>query len=88
MAPYCVIQQEGVVGCSELKLQVSKRSIEFPAQISGGVIMALLLVVMSFGGHFGQPVPIPTHPPIGQVVPYRPICGNWHRFAKKATKKT
>ena len=57
----------------------------------GGVApggLALLLVVMSFGGHFGQPVPIPTHPPIGQVVPYRPICGNWHRFAKKATKKT
>ena len=27
--------------------------------------LALLLVAMSFGGHFGQPMPIATHPPIG-----------------------
>jgi hypothetical protein len=30
--------------------------------------LALLLVKMSFGGHFGQPVLIATHWPIGQVV--------------------
>ena len=38
--------------------------------------LALLLVEMSFGGHFGQPVPIAAHWPIGQFVPYRQIRGN------------
>jgi hypothetical protein len=48
--------------------------------------LALLLVQMSFGGHFGQPVPIATHWPIGQVVPYQWMHGNWHGFAKNAAK--
>ena len=48
--------------------------------------LASLLVMMSFSGHFGQPVPIATHPLIGQVVPYLPMCGNWHGLAKKAAK--
>ena len=38
------------------------------------------------GGHFGQPVPIAMHPPIGQVMPFQPMCGNWHGLAKKAAK--
>jgi hypothetical protein len=46
----------------------------------------LLLVVMSFGGHFGQPVPNATHRPIGQVVPYLWMHGDWHALAKKADK--
>ncbi len=32
--------------------------------------LALLLVAMSFGGHFGQPVPIAVHQPIGKLMPY------------------
>ena len=48
--------------------------------------LALLLVAMSFGGHFGQPMPVVTHRPIGQVVPYQRMRGNWHGLAKKATK--
>ena len=48
--------------------------------------LALLLVAMSFGGHFGQPVPITAHRPIGQFVPYRQMRGNWHGLAKKAAK--
>jgi hypothetical protein len=48
--------------------------------------LALLLVRMSFGGHFGQPVPIAIHWPIGQVVPYQQMRGNWHGLAKNATK--
>ncbi len=48
--------------------------------------LALLLVRMSFGGHFGQPVPISMHWPIGQVAPYQQMRGNWHGLAKKATK--
>ena len=35
---------------------------------------------------FGQPMPIATHPPIGKVMSYQPMCGNWHRLAKKAAK--
>ena len=48
--------------------------------------LALLLVAMSFGGHFGQPVPIAAHWPIGQFVPYRQMRGNWHELAEKAAK--
>ncbi len=48
--------------------------------------LALLLVAMSFGSHFGQPVPIAMHPPIGQVMSYQPMCGKWHGLAKKAAK--
>ena len=48
--------------------------------------LALLLVRMSFGGHFDQPVPIAMHWPIGQVVPYRRMRGNWHGLAKNAAK--
>ncbi len=48
--------------------------------------LALLLVAMSFGGHFGQPVPITAHRPIGQFVPYRQMRGNWHGLAVKAAK--
>jgi hypothetical protein len=33
--------------------------------------LAFLLVQMSFCGHFGQPVPIVTHWPIGQVMLYQ-----------------
>ena len=47
---------------------------------------ALLLVAISFGGHFGQPVPIAAHRPIGKFVPYRQIRGNWHGLAEKAAK--
>jgi hypothetical protein len=32
--------------------------------------LALLLMAMSFGGHFGEPVQIATHQPMGQFVPY------------------
>jgi hypothetical protein len=32
--------------------------------------LALLLVAMSFYGHFGQPVPIAAHRPIGKFRPY------------------
>jgi hypothetical protein len=46
----------------------------------------LLLVQMSFGGHFNQPVPIAMHWPIGQVVPYQQMHGNWHELAKNAIK--
>ena len=45
-----------------------------------------LLVAMSFGGHFGQPVLIAAHRPIGQFVPYRRMQGDWHGLAKKAAK--
>ena len=48
--------------------------------------LELLLVAMSFGGHFGQPVPIAVHRPIGQFVPYWQMRGNWHGLAKKAAK--
>ncbi len=48
--------------------------------------LTLLFVQRSFGGHFGLPVPITMHWPIGQVVPYQRMRGNWHRFAKNATK--
>ena len=48
--------------------------------------LKLLLAVMSFGGHFGQPVSIATYRPIGQVVPYWRMCGNWHGLVKKAAK--
>ena len=41
---------------------------------------------MSFCDHFGQPVPIATHRPIGQVVPYQWMHGNLHGLAKKAAK--
>jgi hypothetical protein len=44
----------------------------------------LQLVQMSFGGYFGQPVPMATHWPIGQVVPYQGKCGNWHVLAENA----
>jgi hypothetical protein len=47
--------------------------------------LALLLVQMSFGGHFGQPVPTTTHWPIGQVVPYQRMRGNRHGLAENAT---
>jgi hypothetical protein len=48
--------------------------------------LVLLLLAMSFGGHFGQPVPIPTHWLIGQFMPYQRMHGNWHGLAKKAAK--
>ena len=48
--------------------------------------LALLLVVMSFCGHFGQPVPIAVHWLIGQFLPYWRMRGNWHGLAKKAAK--
>jgi len=48
--------------------------------------LASLLVAMSFGDHFGQPVPIATHPPIGQVVLYRRMRGDWQRLAEKTAK--
>ena len=47
---------------------------------------ASLLVAMSFGGHFGQPVPITTHWLIGQVVPYQLMYGNWHGLVEMAAK--
>ncbi len=37
-----------------------------------------------FGGIFGQPMPIATHPPIGHDLPYRPMHGNWHGLVKMA----
>ena len=48
--------------------------------------LALLLMAMSFGGHFGQPVPIAAHRLIGQFVPYWQMHGNWHGLAEKAAK--
>jgi hypothetical protein len=48
--------------------------------------LALLLVPMSFGGHFGQPVPIAAHWLIGQFLSYWRMRGNWHGLAKKAAK--
>ncbi len=48
--------------------------------------LALLLVWMSFGGHIGQPVPITTHWPVGQVVPYQWMHDYWHGLAKNAAK--
>ena len=48
--------------------------------------LALLLVQMSFGCHFGQLVPIARHWPIGQVVPYRRMRGNGHGLAKNAAE--
>ena len=48
--------------------------------------LTLLLVAMSFGSHFGQPVPIAMHWLIGYVVPYRQMCGDWRGLAKKASK--
>ncbi len=44
--------------------------------------LALLLIVMSFGSHFDQPVPIVTHRPIGQVVPYQWMHGGWYGLAE------
>ena len=41
---------------------------------------------MSFGGHFCQPVPIATHRPIGQAVPYWWMCSDWHGLAKNTAK--
>jgi hypothetical protein len=48
--------------------------------------LTLLLVVMSFGSNFDQPVPITTHRPIRKVMPYQQMHGNWHGLAEKATK--
>ncbi len=48
--------------------------------------LALLLVPMSFGGHFNQPMPITMHWSKGQVVPYQRMRGNWHGLAKNAAK--
>ena len=48
--------------------------------------LALLLMAMSFGGHFGQLVPIAAHRLIGQFVPYWQMHGNWHGLAEKAAK--
>ena len=48
--------------------------------------LVLLLVAMSFGGHFSQPVLIVMHRPIGQFVPYWRMHGNWHGLAEKAAK--
>jgi hypothetical protein len=45
-----------------------------------------LLVTMLFGGHFGQPMLIAMHQPIGQVMPYQLMHGNWHGLAKTAAK--
>jgi hypothetical protein len=41
---------------------------------------------MSFGGHFGQPVPITSHWLIGLFMPYWQMRGNWHELAEKAAK--
>jgi hypothetical protein len=41
---------------------------------------------MTFSGHFGHPVPIAMHLPIGQAVPYQQMRGNWHGFVKNAAK--
>ena len=51
---------------------------------SGG--LTSLLVAMSFGGHFGIPVPIAAHRLIGQFVPYQRMRCDWHALVKKATK--
>ncbi len=48
--------------------------------------LALLHVAMSYGGHFGQSVPIAAHRRIGQFVPYRQMPGNWYGLAEKAAK--
>ena len=48
--------------------------------------LTLLLVQMSFGGHFNQPMPIAMHWLIGQVVPHQQMRGNWHELAKNAAK--
>jgi hypothetical protein len=48
--------------------------------------LALLLVGMSFGGHFDRPMPIVIHWPIGQVLPYQWMRGNWDGLAKNAAK--
>jgi hypothetical protein len=42
---------------------------------------------ISFGGIFGKPMLIATHPLIGQDLPYRPMHGNWHRLTKMAAKR-
>ena len=47
---------------------------------------ALLSWQMSFSSHFDQPMPNATHWPIGQIVPYQWMCGDWHGLAKKAAK--
>ncbi len=48
--------------------------------------LTLLLLWMSFGGHFDQPVSIAMHWPIGQVVPYQRMCGNRHGLAENAAQ--
>ncbi len=48
--------------------------------------LALQLVKLSSGSHFGQHVPIATQWPIGQVTPYPRMCGNWHGLTKNAAK--
>ena len=50
--------------------------------------LALLPVAMSFGGHFGQPVPIAAHRPIGQFVPYQQMRGNRMGWPKRPPKPT
>ena len=52
----------------------------------GASSLTLLLVVMSFGSNFSQPVPIATHRPIGQVMSYQRMHGDWHGLAEKAAK--
>jgi len=41
---------------------------------------------MSFGGHFGQPVPIATHQSVKHNLPHRPMRGDWHVLANLAAK--
>jgi hypothetical protein len=48
--------------------------------------LTLLLVQMSFGGRFDQPMPITMDWPIGQVLPYWRMRGDWHGLAKNAAK--
>ncbi len=48
--------------------------------------LASLLVPWLLAAFFGQPMPITTHWPIGQVMLYQWMQCNWHRLAKKAAK--
>ncbi len=48
--------------------------------------LALLLMRISFGSHFNQPVSIAMDWLIGQVVQYQRMRGSWHGLAKNAAK--
>jgi hypothetical protein len=41
---------------------------------------------MSFGNHFGQPVPITTHQSVRDNLTHETMGGNWHVLAEMATK--